>query len=448
MTTTYKNANSNIIVNENTNSKQLLQNLILTTLLQSLKTGQTFIDSILSLVLVSEFKRTSYKYILIVGLLIFGNTIKNTNIVNTIIDYIKIHLNGINFTNLIPNEYLKKKISISNGVTFRITTINIGDNHYLQDNYNILAVLHRLIELNLDTSREKNYLKTEFICYDCDNPTKSTCDKFNINDTLSYEDYENHSKNKNYLTILGGVIRNPPVRNVWHMLDNKTRVKYSFKRIDTMKYLYEHILEIKSYNRNYDDILKYVNDCRVKMLNDIKKCEIEIKDALKVINDNIESKNFKGDLCELEIKKDGDKYYTYEMKKISSICRPIDTVFFEGKERLTNMMYNFKNNTGIYKKLPNKHKLGILIHGPPGGGKTSLSMAIATELRRNIIRVSIKDNKLNDVTLSHILSTYRKGYVIILDELDSHEAFRPRKPMIETSQEWEKIGSFDDDKKK
>ena len=57
---------------------------------------------------------------------------------------------------------------------------------------------------------------------------------------------------------------------------------------------------------------------------------------------------------------------------------------------------------------------------------TSLSVAIATELKRNIVRVSLKDKNLDDAKLSYILNTYKRGYVVILDELDTHKAFRPR----------------------
>ncbi len=57
---------------------------------------------------------------------------------------------------------------------------------------------------------------------------------------------------------------------------------------------------------------------------------------------------------------------------------------------------------------------------------TSLSVAIATELKRNIVKISLKDKDLDDSKLSHILNSYKKGYVIILDELDTHKSFRPR----------------------
>jgi len=52
----------------------------------------------------------------------------------------------------------------------------------------------------------------------------------------------------------------------------------------------------------------------------------------------------------------------------------------------------FSNNEDWYKKKGIPYTLGILIHGPPGSGKTSCIKAIANSTKRHIVNISLSEN--------------------------------------------------------
>jgi len=67
---------------------------------------------------------------------------------------------------------------------------------------------------------------------------------------------------------------------------------------------------------------------------------------------------------------------------------------FEGwfspyKNKLVKHIENFNNKTGPYSMSTTQYKLGILLHGEPGCGKTSFIKILATETQRSIFPVSL-----------------------------------------------------------
>ena len=122
-------------------------------------------------------------------------------------------------------------------------------------------------------------------------------------------------------------------------------------------------------------------------------------------------------------------------EKELKLVKDFDSIFFEGKDKLLEQLKLFSNNKDWYIKKGIPYKLGILLHGFPGCGKTSIIKAILKQTKRHAIIINlnqIKDEEEFDkifyqkrICNKHIPDEQK---IYIFEEIDTFDVVHKRTP--------------------
>jgi ATP-dependent Zn protease len=125
------------------------------------------------------------------------------------------------------------------------------------------------------------------------------------------------------------------------------------------------------------------------------------------------------------------KFFNYDMVEYKwtiheiNVNKTFDNIFLETEKKssLIKIVNDFLYNKDEYDKQGTPHKLGILLHGIPGNGKSSIVYAIAKTHGKNIYRVNLSCPK--SIFVKQISSINEKS-IVLFDDIDTNRISHKR----------------------
>ncbi|CAB9527031.1 Mitochondrial chaperone BCS1 [Seminavis robusta] len=139
-------------------------------------------------------------------------------------------------------------------------------------------------------------------------------------------------------------------------------------------------VEYKLRSTGEESVDQFIDEAYAWYVSEIKK--VEDKDKSRYYYDMLD--------------KDYSEGQNHQFKRYRlSDDKSFDSLFFQERDTIVRLLGHFLNKTGKYGIQGYPYKLGLLLHGPPGTGKTSLIKAIANYTGRCIINIPLARIKTN-----------------------------------------------------
>lgn len=113
---------------------------------------------------------------------------------------------------------------------------------------------------------------------------------------------------------------------------------------------------------------------------------------------------------------------TFAPRKMDSVILPDGVA-----ETILQKLKDFIADRAWYQEMGIPYHLGLLFHGTPGSGKTSIIGALAGELKMNLYILSLAGEDMNDERFACLLSEIPPNSFMVLEDVDAAFAARKRK---------------------
>jgi hypothetical protein len=188
------------------------------------------------------------------------------------------------------------------------------------------------------------------------------------------------------------------------------------KDIDSLKIKANYIKVEKSVkkesvkNPEYDIWMETAKEMRLFEKDDDKKSNVQI-------NTNFFDKMPSQFLTEVK------NVTEIKCENVNSIYKGINTLYLQETDyhKLFNSLDNFKNRKQLLQELGFPLKLGILLHGPPGTGKSATILAVASYLQKDLYYVDLRSVKTNGdlkMIFDHIMKMNINGGILVFEDID------------------------------
>jgi SpoVK/Ycf46/Vps4 family AAA+-type ATPase len=124
---------------------------------------------------------------------------------------------------------------------------------------------------------------------------------------------------------------------------------------------------------------------------------------------------------EIEIVETSDKVVCTTENTLS---KPLDTLYLrkEDYNNLRSILHNFKNSKELYEELGLRRKIGIMLYGIPGTGKSTTIIATATYLNYDIYYITVSNintNRQFKMIIDYINDIAIRGGIIVMEDIDA-----------------------------
>jgi SpoVK/Ycf46/Vps4 family AAA+-type ATPase len=351
----------------------------------------------------------------------------DNNLLIKVITFEKIDKNNIDEINYVKlvESFLSDKFNINDSIVYK-SRVSI-------DNTNIYKLINTFSRKNMISSstghlnigENLSNIAINIGTHDSSDDKTELLSKKNImrinHDTLNDEtiDYKKHIKLENihendtdmlfsekllsHQHLYKKYISDTLINNMSHysfFIKNSDIILMTFVPGNLIKTIYFDILSKKPCkNKEFKETFNWLLQTILKKNKGLPNASIVQKERMHIMK--LENKEWKS--------------YLLDKRSFDNVFLPTDLM-----NDIVDEFKNFIKLEKLYREIQVPFRKGLLFHGPPGTGKTSLVKALSYEFQLPIYLININDDSINDDSIVSILNELGGGMKILLfEDIDS-----------------------------